>query len=133
MILLPLLLMAAAVPDEREPDCGNPITQLEMNRCAWLEFEEADKALNGQWAKTSAVMKERDADYGDLYQDGRPGYFAVLLEGQRAWLKYRQGHCAAEGYEARGGSMEPMLVSGCMARLTKLRTQELRELVEYPE
>ena len=54
----------------------------------------------------------------------------ALLACQRAWLTYRDAQCLIEGYAARGGSMEPMLLSGCIARLTMARTQALRDLIE---
>ena len=34
------------------------------------------------------------------------------------------------GFQARGGSMEPMLIYGCQAGLTAKRTDELKELTE---
>ena len=125
MIVLPVLLMAAE-PADSPPDCEDPQYQQLMNICAAKEFEEADKALNEQWKKTAAVMKQWDAD--GAIDDGRPGYFATLLDGQRAWLAYRDKHCLSEGYLFRGGSMEPFMLSTCKTRLTKLRIDELREL-----
>jgi len=53
-----------------------------------------------------------------------------LLEAQRAWLVYRDAQCRLEGYSLLGGSAQPMIVSGCLAMLTRQRTQELRDLVE---
>lgn len=123
--LLPLLLMAG-VP---ALDCDNAMTQMAMNRCAHRDFEAADAALNTQWKITAAAMKQRDASF-DRGHDSRPGYFETLLAAQRAWLDYRDNHCRSEGYFARGGSMEPMLVSGCRAQLTRARTAQLAELVE---
>ena len=55
-----------------------------------------------------------------------------MLEAQRGWLRYRDAHCRVDGYTARGGSLEPLLVATCKARLTRMRTEELRELVEVP-
>lgn len=120
-----LLLLAAAA---QQPNCFDPVTQTDMNICAQRDYEAADAALNAQWKTVYARMKALDADPGNT--DGRPGYAPVLLDGQRAWLKYRDAHCVSVGYEARGGSMEPMLVGFCRAELTKKRTEQLRELVE---
>jgi uncharacterized protein YecT (DUF1311 family) len=53
-----------------------------------------------------------------------------LLKAQRAWIDYRDGQCEAEGFQARGGTMEPMLVAGCIANLTDQRTKELKQLEE---
>jgi uncharacterized protein YecT (DUF1311 family) len=123
--LLPLLLLAA----EPTLDCENAMTQADMNQCAFKDYQSADAELNAQWQKTSSVMKSRDENFESEY-DTRSGYFDTLLEAQRAWLGYRDAQCRSEGYVARGGSLEPLLVSSCMAHLTRLRTAELEELVE---
>ncbi len=131
MMLLALLLSGLAPDGGVEPgiDCASDaLAQQPMNYCAAREFEAADKALNAQWARTAARMKAFDADYGGAYNDGRPGFYETLLAAQRAWLAYRDGQCTSEGYQFRGGSMEPFMVATCRTRLTKLRTEELREL-----
>lgn len=125
LALLPLLAQGA----EPQLDCEDPQYQQEINICAAREYDEADAALNAQWDITSATMKQWDAEHG--YDDGRPGYFDTLLAAQRAWIAFRDAHCASEGYLFRGGSAEPMVVSGCKAGLTRERTLQLRALVEF--
>jgi len=130
-----LLLMLAqpagmAQCDREAADRG---VQQAMNMCAAEEFAKADAALNAQWKETRLTMKGRDqrwAKYNTPERDRRPGYFASLLEAQRAWLAYRDAHCRLDGYFARGGSLEPLLVSTCKTALTEERTRELRSLVE---
>ncbi|WP_447754770.1 lysozyme inhibitor LprI family protein [Sphingopyxis fribergensis] len=130
MIFASLLLLSATAADP-EIDCDNAMAQFELNACAYKEFERADAAMNAQWKLTSARMKEIDKDF-DRTQDNRPGYFDTLLAAQRAWLTYRDQHCASEGYTMRGGSAEPMVISGCQAQLTEARTKQLKELIaEY--
>ena len=87
----------------------------------------SDAELNAQWPETAAAMKSRDENFDSIYDD-RPGYFETLLEAQRAWLKYRDAHCRSNGYFARGGSLEPLLVASCKTTLTRIRTVELEEL-----
>jgi uncharacterized protein YecT (DUF1311 family) len=41
---------------------------------------------------------------------------------------YRDAQCEAAGFQARGGTMEPMLVAGCIADITEVRTKELKAL-----
>jgi len=126
----------ADLPVERSVDewnCENPQVQQEMNWCAGRDFAVADERLNAQWKITSEVMKQRDAEWAEIGSaDTRPGLFESLLEAQRGWLRYRDAHCRVDGYTARGGSLEPLLVATCKARLTRMRTEELRELVEVP-
>ncbi|MDT7528138.1 lysozyme inhibitor LprI family protein [Sphingopyxis sp. SE2] len=128
MILATLLALAAAAQDP-EIDCDNAMAQFELNACAYKEYERADAAMNAQWKVTAAHMKEIDADF-DRSQDNRPGYFDTLLAAQRAWLTYRDQHCASEGYTMRGGSAEPMVISGCQTQLTEARTKQLQDLLE---
>lgn len=128
MILSTLLALAAATQDP-EIDCDNAMAQFELNACAYKEFERADAAMNAQWKVTAARMKAIDADF-DRTQDNRPGYFDTLLAAQRAWLTYRDKHCASEGYTMRGGSAEPMVISGCQTQLTEARTKQLKDLIE---
>jgi uncharacterized protein YecT (DUF1311 family) len=122
--LLPLLAEAA----EPQLDCDNPQYPQEMNICAAREFEAADALLNAQWKLTSEVMKQRDTEW-DSSWDERPGYFDQLLAAQRAWIAFRDAHCASEGYEFRGGSMEPFMIGTCMTKLTEERTAQLKDLI----
>jgi len=112
--------------------CKNPTTQLDMNSCATQDYRVADRELNEQWAITIADMRRADSATRP-HRDGQPGYYDQLLEAQRMWIPFRDAHCASEGYEARGGSMQPMLVSGCKARLTRERTAQLRNLANSPD
>ncbi|ANU07358.1 lysozyme inhibitor LprI family protein [Paraurantiacibacter namhicola] len=123
------LLIAAAPAPAQEWNCENPLTQSEMNYCAHQDYKKSDARLNEVWSRAAADAKARDADNTDM-DDGRPGYFETLLEGQRSWLAYRDAHCRMEGYEARGGSLEPLLVATCKDHLTQLRSAELEALLE---
>lgn len=109
--------------------CADPQTQMQMNACSQADFVAADAELNAQWALTVAEMRRIDQATRP-HRDGRAGYYDQLLAAQRRWIQFRDAHCASEGYEARGGSLEPMLVSGCKATLTRLRTAQLRELAD---
>jgi uncharacterized protein YecT (DUF1311 family) len=125
------LLVQSSEPPNPGWNCDNPQLQQEMNWCAARDFEIADDRLNSLWKEVAALMKARDADfatYGADY-DTREGFFESLLNAQRGWLRYRDAHCALEGYEFRGGSMEALLVNSCKARLTRIRTEELRQLI----
>jgi uncharacterized protein YecT (DUF1311 family) len=56
-----------------------------------------------------------------------------LRDGQRAWIAYRDAGCAAEGYLSHGGSIEPMVVAYCLARVTKTRAEEIWMLSQKGE
>ena len=123
MILAILLATAAA----QQPVDDDPIetacyqrdySQQAMNRCAGESYERADKALNAQWAKVLEA-------YGDDAEAKK-----LLLDGQRAWLTYRDTQCALAAFDSRGGSIWPLINSGCLADLTRKRTAELVSLLD---
>jgi len=135
--LAPVLMLQAApvAPTNPEWNCDDPQFQQEMSWCSAQDYAKADAALNAQWMATADKMKADDAtfeEYGGPEHDDRPGWFASLLEAQRAWISFRDAHCRVDGYTARGGSLEPLLVSSCKTALTEARTQQLRALAEAP-
>lgn len=102
-----------------------------MNYCAGQDFERADVELNAAYRTAIASAQEADREYARITQgnegrDSGPGEEASLREAQRAWVTFRDAQCQGESYEARGGSMQPMLYDGCRATLTRARTAELR-------
>jgi uncharacterized protein YecT (DUF1311 family) len=122
-----LLFAGVARADDDLPvDCKNATTQTDMNICADRDYKAADVELNVQYKKTRAAMVGWDADL----EEDQKGAEKALLKAQRAWVDYRDGECEAEGFEARGGSMEPMLVSACLATVTRERTKQLKDLAK---
>ena len=123
--LLLALAVQGAPAQAEEPDCRDPQSQLAMNVCAGIDFEHADADLNRVYREEVAAAREADREI-DRSSDQRPTSEAVLREAQRAWVIFRDAHCRYEGYgEARGGTMEPMVYSGCRARLTRERIAQL--------
>lgn len=125
-----LVLTQSAAPATAD-ECDDPQTQLAMNMCAARDFAASDAALNEQWAETAAVAKARD-EMVDRNHDSQPGHYETLLEGQRAWLTFRDAQCLAESFMARGGSMQPLLNAHCKTHVTELRIQQLRDLAAGP-
>lgn len=97
-----------------------------MTICAGRDLADADKALNAQYQVTRKALKQRDAGASAELKGGEE----AMVKAQRAWLAYRDAQCASVGFQARGGSMEPMLISSCEADLTRKRTAELKALVD---
>jgi uncharacterized protein YecT (DUF1311 family) len=123
------LALTGIAAAQDEPDCKNPETQFDMNACAELDHEAADKELNAVWKQARAHADKVDEEQ---WEESLRGAEKALLAGQRGWIAYRDGQCELYGFEARGGSMEPMLVSGCKAEMTRARTKELREFINGP-
>jgi len=99
-------------------------TQADMNAQAAATYKTADAAMNAQWPRTYAAMKRRDATARDGF-----GYAAATLASQRAWLAFRDKQCTIEGGEFAGGSLQPMARLQCLARLTKERVTQLKDLM----
>ncbi len=137
-LTLPLLLGLAvlgtsASAQSRDDDgtsCPDSRTQTGMNYCAARDYAEADRDLNVMWPHVLTEMRRIDAARRSSRADGRPSYLQAMLRGQRAWIVWRDAHCVSEGYGARGGSMEPLLISQCLTRLTRERIEQLAMIVE---
>lgn len=127
MISLTLALLLAA--QDPQWNCANPQAQQEMNYCAGQDAERADAELNTVYRTAIAAAQAADREYAGLPQvraDPGPGEEATLREAERAWVSFRDANCRLQSFEARGGSMQPMLEGGCRATMTRARTAELR-------
>ena len=115
-LLLPLALLAAlAAPtaaQDRPLDCDGAITQQAMNACAAEAYRAADAELNRVYRAVLQAAGDRHAER--------------VRNAQRAWLAFRDAHCAVEAGTVEGGSMEPMVRDHCLADATRQRTDELR-------
>jgi uncharacterized protein YecT (DUF1311 family) len=119
------IILAASLAAAQEPNCEEAQNQAEMNRCAYLDFQEADRELNRIWPEILANARQADAEINREF-DQEETSEQVLRAAQRAWITFRDAHCTYEGHEARGGSMESMLYNGCRATLTQQRIAQLR-------
>ena len=54
----------------------------------------------------------------------------LLLEAQRAWIKYKEAHCKAVAYGYEGGSMKPLIACSCLEELTNERRKKLESYLE---
>lgn len=132
-----MLSIPALAQDEPKVDCDNAQTQVEMNYCARVDWEEADQALNTTYKEVRAKLADDDAraklaERDKEWVDAGPTAVERLLDAQRAWITFRDAHCEVVSFSARGGSMQSMLYSDCLATLTRQRTKQLESLVgEY--
>ena len=108
----------------QEANCQNPQTTLEMKTCAGMELETADAKLNENYAEARENMREIDSYLPKELQ----GAEKALLDAQRAWIKFRDSACVAEGFQVRGGTLEPLIVTSCLGRLTGQRADDLVRL-----
>ena len=127
--MLALACSTAAIAQEDPPvDCTNAQTQADLNQCSYEELDKADKALNAVYKQAMQAAKAADKEAAGM-SEHYVGAVEELKKAQRGWIEYRDGNCDGMSREALGGSMQPMLIAGCQARMTEARTKELQELI----
>ncbi|HEX8180644.1 MAG TPA: lysozyme inhibitor LprI family protein [Pyrinomonadaceae bacterium] len=130
-MLLCLLLALSALPpaglraqkgrqQQQKDTCFDTAhTQLELNECADKDYKTADAALNRVYNQLAAKLSNEEK--------------AKLKEVELNWLKYRDANCTFEADAYAGGSIAPFTYSNCLARMTRTRTDELREQLKDRE
>jgi len=91
-------------------------TQLEMNMQSAAEAKKADAQMTKAYKEAMSYQDEKGKK--------------LLLEAQRAWIKYKEAHCKSAANSVEGGSAYPLVYNTCITELTKARTKELYELFE---
>lgn len=94
-------------------------TQTDINQSAANDYKKADANLNKV--------------YRDVFNKLDATAKADLKAAQNAWIKYRDLDCKFQSAGVAGGSMQPMVVSGCLADKTAARTKELNGLLHCKE
>ncbi|MGD1938688.1 MAG: lysozyme inhibitor LprI family protein [Cyanophyceae cyanobacterium] len=92
--------------------CDDPQTQQELNRCAFQTLTRENQRLNNTYRELFPNLSEQRQK--------------LLRNSQVAWAAYRDRECRFYDSSAEGGSLQPLLSSGCKARLTRDRTQLLQ-------
>lgn len=124
------LLLVAASAQTQIVECGDDMSQVEMNQCSLQAYRSTDAQLNTIWKRVADALKARDRRPQQKGFDKPPAYFNTLLEGQRGWLIYRDKQCASEGNQVHGGSVEPFIINSCKTKLTEARITQLNNLLE---
>ena len=119
LLALSLVLLAASATagDADDIDCSKAMNQNDMNICADKDYQASDKKLNAVYAKVMAAL-------------GDENYKTKLKAAERAWVAYRDTECAFETAENEGGSIHPLVYSGCLTKLTNARTKDLQAYLE---
>ena len=79
-----LLLLVQAENAEPDQVCDDPQSQLALNTCAGMDFEQADARLNEQWQETVAYMKARDVEINPV--DSFQHHIAAAEETAIDWI-----------------------------------------------
>jgi uncharacterized protein YecT (DUF1311 family) len=123
------LFVAAAAAQTLGP-CNIAGTDMEVAQCVWSEFKKADAELNQQFVKSlkEAESADREDGHDRAKVDNRPSDAETLRQAERAWIRFRDLHCAMEGYSERGGTIERVIEASCFVRVTRERTEQLRKM-----
>jgi uncharacterized protein YecT (DUF1311 family) len=87
-------------------------TQADLRRCADEDARAARARLERLLAELRRALDDR----------ALPG----LEQSQQSWLAYAKSHCRWDGAAFEGGSMQPMIVLGCLAAITEQRIATLK-------
>ena len=112
------MLMMLLISSSSFADCKKPMSQWEMNECAYLEYKEVDKELNDVYkqlmSKLNASEKEK-----------------LKIE-QRKWIVFSDDS-ARESISDISGTMTSGIYSSSLAHHTKNRIKELKSLLAKKE
>ena len=100
----------------QSPNCDDPQNQSDMNICAGIAYQNADRQLNQVYQqllpKLPASRKQK------------------LITAQQAWIKFRDSSCDFERSAFEGGTMAPTIYGSCLATVTEQRTKDLQRYLE---
>lgn len=94
-------------------NCNNAQTQVEINQCAQISYQNADKKLNQVYQKLVPTLSSSSKK--------------KLVTAQQAWIKFRDANCEFETSQYEGGTIAPTIYFGCLEQTTQQRTQQLEE------
>ncbi|HEX6042336.1 lysozyme inhibitor LprI family protein [Longimicrobium sp.] len=123
-LFLAALLLAgtpALLAAQGKNPCPDARTQTEMNVCAAERYARAGSLLNARYQRLLAVIA------------GEPHRVEALRAAQRAWIAFRDAHCAFEASAFEGGTMQPMVEALCRANVTARRSNELALLLRFTD
>ena len=103
-----ILLFSAAVSGAE--------TQSELHHQASADAARADKELNDVYKLLMSKMTQDEKEN--------------LRKAQRIWIQFRDAQIKFEYEFYMPGSIAPMIGCNCFARMTRTRTNELREILD---
>lgn len=123
-ILLPLTLLFSTLLFANTIQCKEDGNQMQMNQCAYVDFQKADKALNKVY-KALRNKKKNDK-----------AYLVNLKTSQRLWIKFRDAEldliftCETGDKRQCFGSMYPLLYNSEKAAITQQRVKGLENYLK---
>lgn len=98
----------------------------EQIECSDTAYKAAGKELNRIYKTVLQTLKETAAQDADLAADSKESG-KRLVKSEQDWLKYRDSNCLLRGTQSLGGSLENVIINGCLADTTIQRVKELQD------
>ena len=111
------LSLISPVDAETQINCANTKSSVEDKECAHRAYQSADKNLNQVYKPIFSSLTGKEKQH--------------LINAQSNWIKFRDANCDFEVYQTRGGAASIVFLSNCLERMTRARTQELKEWRRY--
>ena len=125
IILLAIIVFFYQTPALAKDDCSNATNDAEINACYASSKAEAEKKLNLEYGN---AKKRANAEYSASPTDWQ-NFKTVLIETQRAWLKYREGQCSIESFMAEKETItNNTLTNKCVIRMDLERVEQLKAI-----
>jgi uncharacterized protein YecT (DUF1311 family) len=116
MVIIPAINIPSALA-QSNIKCKEDGSMAEMKKCADEKYVTADEQLNQAYEKL--MVRVKDQVTGKEY----------LTQAQRAWITFRDKSCSFESTPYAGGSIEGLIYTKCLTRMTETRTKELTNYV----
>lgn len=129
--MITLVIAGAAALLTVEEACSDVINkegQQPGNACSALHAKKVEAELNKVWAQAVPVFRQRDRNWERLHDN--PGYFQLILDEQRAWIRYREARCGLERHEMNGGSAATYTYNYCMVDMALDRIKYLTRIAD---
>ncbi|WP_165856877.1 lysozyme inhibitor LprI family protein [Marinobacter sp. JSM 1782161] len=113
-LLIALMMMVyAGLTLAADDDCENPLTTMDMTRCASMELESANEEMK-QYLQAAL----------DRY-DEAPSNHRLINAAQETWDEYRTKHCDSLFHVWSDSTLGSVKFAQCKTRLTRARTHEI--------
>jgi len=118
ILIVVVMTMSAGFAQQKKKanPCDSAQNQTEMNICAEKEYKAADATLNKVYAQLMSKLEDE--------------HKVKLKEAELAWIKFRDANCEFQAFPNMGGTIYPLVYSGCLTATTLDRIKELRAALE---
>jgi uncharacterized protein YecT (DUF1311 family) len=108
-----LAISTSSIAQTQTINCSKATATTEVKFCSQQSYQAADKKLNQVYQQITSTLSTEPKQ--------------LLITGQQSWIKFRDNNCNFEVYNSRGTTGYEIFRNGCLERLTKQRTKDLRD------